>query len=340
MSVRAASSPWWGGKIFPIFALGVVLANALLVARYPALGAGPAPEWPVMIDLLVFLPLACLTVYWRRGREAVVKALICLGAGALAGSWILPAESKVAWLLVEDLRLAAIVLLVLFQAGVMAALVLKARREWHHENPEIALERAIGERFGNGVFARLLQLESRVWLYALARRPVRHEFPGLRHFPVGRQGMNASNQLGFLIIVGAEIPLAHLLIHLFSPTAAVVITGLSVYGFLFLLAEYRAALYRPLSITVQGLRIRYGVLQDFLIEWSAIATVAPARGSVRRRKERLRLIGMGEANLRIELVPGARVAGILGSPQKHEIFLGVDDPHGLIAEIRARCPQA
>ncbi|MET0807418.1 MAG: hypothetical protein ABWX93_01545 [Pseudoxanthomonas sp.] len=321
---------------FLAFAAAVVALNALLVGNYAILAAGPAPEWPVMIDLLVFVPLVYLAFNWRQGRDAVFRALALASLGALAGSLILPVESKHAWLIVEDLRYVALAVVVVFQLGLIILLLTQVARERHSQNLELSLDRAIGDRFGNTVFAGLLRLESRVWLYGLFRRPIRHAFPGLRQFHVGKQGMNASNQAGFLMIFGAEIPIAHFMVDLFDPVVAVVVTALSVYGFLFMLAEYRATLHRPLSVTDRGLQVRYGVATDFVVDWPSIANAAPTRGRVRRAKGRIRLIGMGEANVMIGLAPGTRVSGLTGSRVVQQIFLGVDDPTGLIAEIRAR----
>ncbi|GHA83904.1 hypothetical protein [Cognatilysobacter bugurensis] len=324
---------------FLAFAAAVVAVNALLVRNYARFSTGPAPEWPVMVDLLLVVPLVFLALNWRQGKAAAFRALALVSLGALAGSLILPDESKNAWHVVDDLRYVALAVVVMFQLGLITLLLTQVARERHSQNLELALDRAISARFGDSAFTRALRLESRVWLYGLFRRPIRQAFPGLRHFHVGKQGMNATNQLGFLIAIGAEIPIAHVLIHLFDPLIAAVVTALSAYGFVFMLAEYRATLYRPLSVTERGLQVRYGVASDFLLEWSSIATVEPTRGPVRRAKGRLRLIGMGEANVLIGLAPGTRVRGLAGSRVVDQIYLGVDDSAGLIAELRARAAQ-
>ena len=328
--------PARSGVRFVVFAAAVVVVNALLAGNYELLAAGPVPEWPVMVDLLLFVPLVYLALNWRQGKPAVFRALALAGLGALAGSLILPVESKDAWLIVEDLRYAALALVLLSQLGLIILLISQVARERHSHNLELSLDRAIGDRFGNTVFAGLLRLESRVWLYGLLRRPIRHPFPGLRQFHVGKQGMNASNQAAFLVLIGAEIPVAHFLIYLFDPLVAAIVTAVSVYGFLFMLAEYRATLHRPLSVTEGGLHVRYGVATDFLVDWRSITTAEPTLGPVRRAKGRMRLIGMGEANVVIGLAPGTRVQGLAGSRVVEHVFLGVNDPAGLIAEIRAR----
>lgn len=322
---------------FTAFAAAVIAANAVLVHQHPSLAGAPAPEWPVMFDLLLFLPLVCLALHWRQGwRTAALKAAAVAGLGALAGSLILPADSKLLWRTVEELRLLLIVGVLLVQAGVLVMLLRAVFNARHGQNLELALAEAIRQRFGDTAFARVLQLEGRLWLYALARRPVRHAFPGHRHFSVGRQGMNASNQFAFLVLVGAELPVAHLLLMMFDPFVALVVTSLSAYGFLFLLAEYRATQLRPVSVTEDGLQLRHGVATDLRLDWDAIASVSPTCGAVRRARGELRMVGMGEANVRIELKAGTSLPGLFGSRPVERIHLGVDDPEGLLAEIRAR----
>lgn len=321
---------------FLLFAAAVVIANALIVANHARFATGPVPEWPVMVDLLVFLPLAYLALNRRRGRAAVFGALTLAGVGVIAGSMMLPAESKHAWLIVEELRFAAIGIVVALQLGLIALVIAEVVRARHAQNFETTLDEAIGKRLGTDVFSSLLRLESRLWLYGLVRRPVRQAFPGSRHFHVGRQGMNASNQAAFLVLIGAEIPIAHALIHLFSPQVAILVTALSLYGFLFMLAEYRATLHRPISITEHGLHVRYGVVSDFLVPWDAIADIAPTRGPIRRASKQIRLYGMGEANVLLRLAPETRIAGLTGSRVVEAIHLGVDDPQGLIEEVAGR----
>lgn len=148
--------------------------------------------------------------------------------------------------------------------------------------------------------------------------------------------MNASNQLGFLYLIGAEIPIAHFLVSLFDPLAAAIVTALSIYGFLYMLAEYRGTLHRPISVDTSGLQIRYGVAADLHLPWKSIVHADRFKGSVRRARGELRLIGMGEANVVLQLAPGTRLAGLFGERDTQRIYLGVDDPTALIAEVQNR----
>lgn len=337
MSSLAPVRPLTGrGGLFAALAVAIIAANALIVALYPSWQGGVAPDWPVAVDLVLLIPLLYLALNYRQGWVAVRRALILAGVGVFIGGWILPQESKQVWLWLDPLRYAAIGALLLFQLAAVGWVLWRIFSVRGQRNVELALHREIEARMGEGPVARLLHLESRIWTYALLPRPTSQPFPGLRHFHVGQQGFNASNQQAFLILIGVEIPVAHLLIALFDPTVAAVVTALSVYGFLFMLAEYRASLLRPISIEPDGLRLRYGVVTDLCMPWADIASVAPHRGEVRRARGERRLIGMGQPNVRIELVPGARLGGLFGASPTQRLYIGVDEPEPFIAELRAR----
>ncbi len=321
---------------FALFALAIVTVNAVVLSRYPAWQGQAAPEWPVAIDLLVVIPLLYLALFFRRGWAAVWRAAALVGLGVLIGSFIIPQESKQLWLLLEPLRYVVLGGVLLAQVGVALFVLRQIMAARHTQNLELALDHAITKHVGQEGIGSLIRLEARVWLYGLLRRPVRQPFPGQRHFHVGKQGMNASNQQGFLILIGAEIPIAHFLIALFDPMIAAVVSALSVYGFMFMLAEYRATLHRPISVDTDAMHIRYGVVTDLQLPWHAVVSAEPFKGEVRRAKGQMRLIGMGEANVVLELAPGKRLRSLLGERETQWIYLGVDDVGGFLSEVRSR----
>ncbi|MGQ0798759.1 MAG: hypothetical protein ACT4NL_01420 [Pseudomarimonas sp.] len=322
--------------VFALLTLAIVAVNAVVLSRYSAWAGQAAPEWPVAIDLLVVVPLLYLALFFRRGWAALWRAAALVGLGVLIGSFIIPQESKRLWLLLEPLRYVVLGGVLLAQVGVALFVLRQIFAARHAQNLELALDHAIAKHVAQEGIGSLIRLEARVWLYGLLRRPVRQPFPGERHFHVSKQGMNASNQQGFLILIGAEIPIAHFLIALFDPLIAAVVSALSVYGFMFMLAEYRATLHRPISVDVDGMHIRYGVVTDLQLPWNAVVSAAPFKGSLRRTKGQLRLIGMGEANVMLELAPGTRLGSLLGTRETQRIYLGVDDAAGFLAEVRSR----
>ncbi len=287
-------------------------------------------------DLLLLLPLTYLWINRKQGRQAFIGAMALFGFGVLLGSWILPDESKNVWLVLEQLRFIVLFGIVLTQATLIALIIKEVIAKKQSHNLDIAVDEAIGRRFGREGFASLMRIEARMWLYALLRKPIKHEFPGKQHFHYHLHQGNASNQQAFLIIIGAEIPIAHVLLNLYSPTLALFITATSIYGFIFLLAEYRATLFRPISIDDEKLHVRYGVIGDQAILFRDIACIKACEGRIKRAPKRLRFTGPQHANVRIQLKPETRLDTLLGKRHIDEIYIAVDNPDCFINTITAR----
>jgi hypothetical protein len=321
---------------FFLFACLIFAGNWLIVHYLSNSPSLEIPEWPLGIDVLFLLPLSYLWIYRKQGRQAWMGALALFGFGILFGSFILPKESKQAWLLLEQLRLVVLLGVVLTQATLIFLIIKEifAKRESH--NLDIAVDEAVSHHFGREGFARLMSIEARMWLYALLRKPIKHQFHGEQHFQYHLHQGNASNQQAFLILIGAEIPIAHVILNFYSPTIALFLTAASIYGFIFLLAEYRATLYRPISIDSQKLHIRYGVVGDQTILLSDIAKIKKCEGRIERAALRLRFTGQQHANIHIQLKPDTKLATVFGRKVIDEIFIAVDEPNEFIKAINIR----
>lgn len=321
---------------FLLFACLVFTGNWLVVRYLSESSTSAIPEWPIGFDLLFLVPLTYLWINRKEGRQAFIGAIALFGFGVLLGSWILPIESKNVWLVLEQLRFVVLLGIVLVQATLIALMIREVVAKKESNNLDIAVDAAIGRRFGHEGFANLMKIEARMWLYALLRKPIKHEFPGEQHFHYHLHQGNASNQQAFLILIGAEIPIAHVLLHLYSPTLALFVTATSIYGFIFLLAEYRATLYRPISIDAEKLHIRYGVIGDQVILLSNITEIGKSEGRVKRASKRLRFTGPQHANVRLKLKPETRLDTLLGEKSIDEVFIAVDKPDCFIKAISAR----
>ncbi len=324
-------------KLYFLLLAGMVFTGNWLIVRYLSnSSSSEIPEWPIGFDFLLLLPLMYLWLNRKQGRQAFIGAIALFGVGVLLGSWILPDESKNAWLVLEQLRFIVLVGIVLTQAILIFLMIREVFAKKESHNLDIAVDEAIGRRFGREGFARLMRIEARMCLYALLRNPIKHEFPGEQHFHYHLHQGNASNQQAFLILIGAEIPIAHLLLHLYSPTLALFITATSLYGFIFLLAEYRATLYRPISVAGEKLHIRCGVIGDQVILFRDIASVKNCEGRIKRAPKRLRFTGSQHANVHIQLNPDTHLDTLFGKKQIDEIYLAVDNRDSFMKAIHAR----
>lgn len=317
-----------------VAALMGVAYTAAMKGPWPVPG-GTLPSWAMAIDLLLVLPVAWLLLKPREWRSRWPAALGVAGAGFLLGRWLAP-EGDALWGALGDVRWLLLGLVLLAELWLLSGLLRQVWRARQHGNAEAAAAQGVQRVCGDGVSGRLMQLESRLWVYALMRRPAAAPFAGEQHFSVHRQHGNASNQLGFVIVMAAELPIVHVLLHLgFGATVAWVVTALSAYGWLYLWAEYRATRWRPLSLDADTLHLRYGLLIDATLPRAAVQGAEPvaAREPRGRAPGRLVLEGMGRANVRLRLQPGTRVRLPWGEREANEVLLGVDEPERFIQAL-------
>ena len=136
----------------------------------------------------------------------------------------------------------------------------------------------------------------------LVRKGTEIEFAGEQHFSYYEKDGNASNQFAFIMIILFEIPLAHLLLHfVWSPLGALIITIITAYGLLWMIGNYRATIKRPISISNESLYVRYGLLGNTKVNLRSIENAQMVGGRVRRRKEIVRHVAAGSANVKLEL---------------------------------------
>lgn len=321
------------------FAASVISITAAYIAAFRTF---PLPDWTLLVDFSLTLPL----LYYALFRPALKKWLLrwvqLIGFGILLGSLIIPPSSRLIWPGLEMARNTALGLLLPIElavfAGIAYAIWKLARLDGDIDN---AMRSAITERLGTSVSANLVLFEARVWLYALGKLK-RVRYTGARHFSYARQQGNASNQLGFIIAILFELPLAHMLLHfIWSPRVAWIASALSAWGLLYLVAEYRATLLRPVSIDSRALLIRYGILAaDAEIAWGQIRSIAQVQQQVRRQVGVRRYKQMGELNIVIHLQPGVELPNVFGSAQPiTEIHLGIDNAEDFIEAVRSKIRQ-
>lgn len=318
--------------------MAAVLATGMLGTHYHVSRDMPVPEWPLAVDLFVVVPLAYLVALRPPPRRALLGVAAVLSLGVLFGSLVLPEQDQTLWSAIEPLRWLFVAAVAASQLGLMALVAIDVAKSPPHANLELALHAALERRCGPGMVTRLLKVEGRMWLYALGRRDRRLQFREGERFLGWKQGGNASNQAGFLILLAAEIPVLHVLLHLVSPMLAVVVTAASVYGWLFMLAEARATRLRPVTVTDDAIQLRYGLVADMTIPLGRVRHVEPWRSTPGRARRRLRFAGMGSANVRIELAPGTRLMAALGEQEVSEIFVGLDEPDRFIRCVGASLP--
>lgn len=333
---RADRSPY-ALPLFAALALLVYVGNYAIASAYSAHAQAQArvPEWVVAFDVFLLVPALYLAIMRPPLKKALLGTVALLSLGILAGSLIIPASDRQVWRGLEQVRWLYLGALLLAQVVLISTVVRDIFRHRDAPNLETAVHRAIAARIPEPGVARLLQADARVWLYAFVRNKARFVQPAPA-FHCWRHGANASNQIAFLVLVGVEIPIAHVLLSLYSPAVALVASVLSTYGWLFLYAEYRATLLRATTLDDDAVHIRHGVLGDQRVPYATIAAVERVDVRPRRARGQLRFVGTVNANLRLVLHPQAQLDTVLGRRPISDIYLALDEPAAFAAELPPR----
>lgn len=318
--------------------LVAALAGHLALYRMPGAPLG-RPEWPLLLDLFVTFPLAYLLICRPSWKALLKKSIAVLMLGLAFGSLAIPDASKLVWRDIDRLRLLLPALFAVAEVAVAACLLVGVRRALQADaNIDRVLANAIRRHFGTGAMGRLMEFEARIWFYALFMRKA-PQFDGDRHFSTARAGGNASNQLAWIWLMAFDIPVAHMLLHfLWSPFAAWVATALTAWGLLYLLADYRATLVRPVSLDGDALLVRCGALAaDVAIPYAMVASVERVAHPERRLPGKRYFRHLGQMNVEITLREGSMLPTLLGAGKSatHAV-LGVDDPEGFVKALSAR----
>lgn len=141
----------------------------------------------------------------------------------------------------------------------------------------------------------------------------------------------------FTRLVIIETVVFHLLVQHWSPVAAWILTGLSVYSLFWLIGDYQASRLHPIVLGPEHLYVRTGLRWQVDVPLTQIvgirkATRMPAKGS-----SYLNAVVYGEPQRIVELKEPIMVHGVFGMQRKAtNIGLTLDDAPRFHAELRHR----
>jgi len=284
------------------------------------------PDWLFLIDILVVVPVTCL-LFMNNVKEALLKSLVYGSLLILLGSLIIPASEKMVWLYLEPIRYVILGVFVLFELSMIMTVVITIKGLLSERvDPDDAISTPIVSFIGRSLVSDILSFEARVWTYFFFYKRVnQNAFKGQSHYMCHEKDGVKSNLLAFIILILIELPIVHLLIHLFgSALAANIVTGLTLLGIIYFVAEYRAISIRPISLDDDAIIIRYGVCNPLTIKYDNISPVSINRETIRRASNVKRFNLSGVPNIHLQLQDGRNV------------YLGVDRPQVLIKELSSR----
>lgn len=272
MNASAAHRRAW--PLFVAVAAGVYATALAVVGQWSNLeGRGSAVAVALTFDLVVVVPLAFyLLVVRRRGIPAVTVVPVVV-LSALVASRVLPADQHQTLRVFEALAV-PMELALLGWIGWRAARALRRARRDAAADPLEQLRRAAFDVTRNHRAAAVFASEIGVFYYGLGSWRARAHAPDrMAAFSHHRNIGHAGTVLAFLLVMSFEGLAVHVLLLNWSALAAWIFTLGTAYSALWLIADYRATVLRPILVGDETMLIRAGFRCTVEVPLAQIAAI-------------------------------------------------------------------
>jgi len=282
-------------------------------------------EYLYLLDGLIVLPALCLWLV-KDKKEAIFKAIAYGCLVIFLARFIVPAEEQFLIKTLEPLKYIFYFLIFFIEVGALAIIFLAVKSAiTAGKDPDESIERPIKKLFGDKLMGDVFSIEARVWAFILFPKYIKKaNYSGQHHFDYHKKDDAKVDSLGFVFLILFEIPIVHLVLHfIWSPLMALIVSGITIFGLLFLIAEYRSFGVRPVSISDKTLTIRYGVWNVLKIPTHKIVSIQESEQDVRRSKSVKIYNYAGKPNIVINLKDS----------KYQKVYLGLDSPSDFIRKI-------
>lgn len=228
-------------------------------------------------------------------------------------------------------------LVVLVEVAVLGFLLMKVRqvarvyREVRPDSvyPADALPESLHRVLGGSPFVGVAAGEISLLYHAAVGWFLKYRPPAGRY-----QAFSYHVRSGYVALFGAvmglalvELALVHLLVRLWSDTLAAVLTGLSVYGILWLIGDFNAVRLHPLVVGPDALYLRAGLRWRAVIPLSTVRLLRRATAADGEDKSVADVTVAGGAGYVLELCHPVTIQGLLGLRKvAGRIGIAVDEP--------------
>ncbi len=276
----------FAGVATTVYATAVTLVTVLPELERPgAVAAG------ITLDLVVLVPLAFYALVLRRRDLPVATLAPALLLSLVAAALVLPRDHH------QTLRTLT-ALVIPLEAGLLGFVVWRAAQALRRSRTAIAIDpleqlrRAAREALPWDRAAEILATEAALFYYAFgAWRAKPHVPAGAYAFTQHRRSGQGGIVFALLVLIAAEGLAVHLLLARWSVVAAWVLTIGSLYGALWLVADYRATVLRPILVDAEDVWIRAGLRWSLRLPRAAISAVQRTKPAGEGANLQLPLVG-------------------------------------------------
>lgn len=314
-----------------IVAVSVFFANSQLIVSEPIIATA------VTIDLILTLPVAYYFFIRNSAIPRMTVVPVFLAAVILA-SFILPSDDRILLGLAVAYAVPAAELFVLGYLGYRIYLTRRTFGKLAKTGCDLMerLRMAFVSELKPAVVARAAAFEVGVFFLVLFawRRP------SVEGFSYHRNNGAVPILIVLLFLLLAETSVAHILLAMFSPIAAWIATGVSIYFAIQVIAHLKALFMRPIVVTEDVVLLRCGIMGDAFIERASIARVEKISRFPQNTTNEIAISPLGslvQPNIRIEMKQETAFYGIYGIKTRYSaISFSVDEPDRFIALLEQK----
>lgn len=277
--------------LFAGIVVGVYTTAVAVVGQLPHLEQAGAVAVGLTMDMVVVVPLAFYFLIVRRSGLPLVALAPVLVFSVLAASRVLPADHHQILRLLEALAVPLELGLVGWIAWRTARALRTARRDGAAD-PLAQLRNAAFELTRNDRVAAVFAMEVAVLYYAFGAWQARPHAPaGSTAFTLHQRSGHAGIVLAFALVMAAEGLAVHVLLLKWSAFVAWLFTIGTAYGVLWLIADYRATVLRPILVSDESILIRAGFRCILRVPRACIAEVTRTKPALGKESLNLTFLG-------------------------------------------------
>lgn len=254
-----------------VVSLAIILFSAILVfsgaaAAHPELYAG------ITYDLVIVSPLIFFLI--SRHQLPLPATGLCVAAGLLAAWFLIPSDYRFHLNLLRYAVLPFAELFIIFCVFRLIFRMLRSAKEVGKATGTDLLQVMIAAAqkvTGSPLVGRIIGSEMAMIGYAFGRRQ-RETIEN--SFSYHEKSGTLALLLAFSFLILIEAAAIHLLVARSSVLWAWILTGLSLYSFVFLIAHIRAIVQRPHILKEEGVLLRNGMMGTLFVSYGNIASVS------------------------------------------------------------------
>lgn len=282
---------------------------------------------PISIDLIITIPL----IYFLMIRKRKISNLTVIPvtvAAMIFGFNILPGDQHQYLDLFYHFVFPLIELSVVGTLGFKTYKTIKAIRKHGKEDPDAlaVMRKTTGSMAVSKKVQAILSTEMAFIYYAIIsnfksiQKP-REKYVFSYHKENGMLGLISI--LVFILL--AETFIIHILLMKWSIIAAWILTAISLYSLVFLIGHWNASKKRPIILTAEAMKIKFGMFGDMDIPWDKVAAIKYNSNDV-EDDETHSFTFLSGHNVIIDLTEPLTLKGLYGADkQVSKIAFFVDD---------------